>query len=69
VNVREITTTPAGDKNFFANSVGVFNNRNTPSPFAGFRGAEKAGRSGAEDDCVKGSGQTCLSGFPFLTVD
>jgi hypothetical protein len=69
VDVREITTTSAGDKNFFANSVSVFNNRNTPATFAGLGGAEKASRSAAENDCVKGSRQTCLSRFPFLAVD
>ena len=62
VNVGEIATTTAGDEDFFANAVGMFEDRDAAAAFASFDGAEKAGGASAEDHNVKGTGQMGLTG-------
>ena len=52
-DVREIATAAAGDKDFFADAVGAFEDGNAAAALAGFGGAEESSGSGAEDECVK----------------
>jgi hypothetical protein len=62
VNVGEIATTTAGDEDFFADAVGMLDDRDAATTFASFDGAEKAGGASAEDQNVKGTGQMGLTG-------
>jgi hypothetical protein len=49
VKVGEIATSAAGDKNLFADAVGVFDDCDAAATFACFKGAEEACGAGAED--------------------
>jgi len=62
VNVGEIAAAAAGDEDFFADAVGMFEDGDAAAAFAGFDGAEEAGGAGAQDQNVEGMGQGCLTG-------
>jgi hypothetical protein len=61
VSVGEIAATTPGDQNFFADTVGVFDERNSAAAFARFRSTEEASGAGAEDENVEGMGQKYLA--------
>jgi hypothetical protein len=49
VNVGEIAPATAGDKDFFADAVGMFEDGDAAAAFAGFDGAKKASGASAEN--------------------
>ena len=61
VNVGEIATAPAGDEDFLANAVGVFEYGDAATAFTRFDGAKKSCGASAENQNVEGTGQRCLT--------
>src|SRR5579863_5725097 len=51
--VGEIATAAAGDENLFTQTVGMFEDGDAASAFAGFDGAHQAGCASAENKCVE----------------
>ena len=54
VQVGEVAATAAGDEDFSAGALTVFEQEDTFAATAGFEGAHHAGSAGAEDDDVEG---------------
>ena len=53
VEVGEVAASAAGDEDFLAEAVGVFEDGDAASALAGFDGAHEAGGSATEDQCVE----------------
>ena len=53
VEVGEIAAAAAGDENFLAQPVGVFEDRDAASALARFDGAHQAGCAATENQCVE----------------
>jgi hypothetical protein len=53
VEVGEIAAASAGDEDFFAEAVGVFEDGDAASALAGFNGAHEACCPAAENQCVE----------------
>ena len=62
VNVREIAAATAGDEDFFANAVRVFEDGHATAALAGLNGAKKACGACAKNENVEGTRQGCLTG-------
>ena len=56
MNVREVAASAAGDEDFFAGAVGVFEDSDAASALAGFDGAHESCGACAEDYGVEGVG-------------
>ena len=54
VEVGEVAAASAGDEDFFAGAVGVFEDEDAAAAAAGFDGAHEAGGAGSEDVDVEG---------------
>ena len=54
MKVGEVAAASAGNKDFFADFFGAFEEQDTAAAFGGFSGAEEAGGAGAEDEDVIG---------------
>ncbi len=61
VNVGEVAAASAGDEDFFADAVGVFEERDTAATFASLEGAKETGGASAEDQDVEGRRQKSLT--------
>jgi len=61
VEVGEVAAASPGDEDLFADAVGVFDDGDAASTFAGFEGAKKAGGASAKDQDVEGMGQSGLA--------
>jgi len=61
VNVGEIAAATAGDEDFLANAVGVFEYGDAATAFTRFDGAKKSCGASAENQNVEGTGQRCLT--------
>ena len=53
MEIGEVAAAAPGDKDFFADFFGVFEEEDTAVTLAGFDGAEEAGGAGTEDDCIE----------------
>ena len=60
VKVGEVAASAAGDQNFFAQAVGVFEHRDAAAALAGFDGAHQAGCAAAENECIEGVGHRAI---------
>ncbi len=63
VDVGEIAAAASGDENFLADTVSMFDHRNTPAALACFDRAEEAGSASTKNQNVEGTGQKGLSGI------
>ncbi len=54
MKVGEVAASAAGDQNFLAEPVGVFEHGDAAATLAGFDGAHQAGCAAAENDCIEG---------------
>jgi hypothetical protein len=54
VQVSEVATSAAGDQNFLAEAIRVFENGDAASALAGFDGAHQAGCAATENESVEG---------------
>ena len=61
VEIGEIAAASPGDEDFFADAVGVFDERDAASTFGGFESAEESGGASAQDQDVEGTGQSGLT--------
>jgi hypothetical protein len=61
MNVREIAAAPAGDQDFLADAIGVFDDRDAAAPFTCFGGAEKTSGTRTENEDVKMARQVGLA--------
>jgi hypothetical protein len=61
VKIGEIAAATAGDQDFFADAIGVLNDRDAAAAPGGLRSAEKAGGAAAENEYVEGARQGGLS--------
>jgi len=68
MEIGEVAAASAGDEDFFADTIGEFDDGDAAAAFASFRGAEKTGSAGAKDEDVKGTGQRGLSGLRLLNA-
>ena len=64
VEVGEIAPATAGDENFFAQTVGVFDDGDAASALAGFDGAHQAGCAASENQCVEMMGHVGVNSLP-----
>ena len=53
MQVGKVAAPAAGDQDLFADALGALKHGHAASAFAGFNGAHKAGRSGAENDYIE----------------
>jgi hypothetical protein len=49
MKIREITASPTGDEDLFANAFGKIDKGNSPAPFTGFDRANQSGGAGSQD--------------------
>jgi hypothetical protein len=54
VEVGEVSASAAGDQNFFAQAVGVFEHGYTAAALAGFDGTHQSRCAAAENECIEG---------------
>ena len=53
MNVGEVAAASAGDEDFFADAVGVFEDGDAAAALAGFDGAHEAGSAGTENEHIE----------------
>lgn len=61
VKVGEIAAASTGNEDFLADAVGVFDDGDAATPFAGFEGTEKAGGASTKDQDIERTGQNGLT--------
>jgi len=61
VNVGEIAAATAGDEDFLADAVGVFDDGDATSAFASFESTEEARGTSAENQHIEGTSQSGLT--------